>query len=300
MRVLHLSDTHLGVDRWYRGAPPGWRRGDDHLTAMRTALEPAFAGRVDLVLHTGDVFDRSKPPPAAVFAGFSLLCEVARRVPTVVMPGNHDRLGLASHFRAAPSGLIVVDQPTTLHVAGLRIVAIPYQHDPEHWAAAATQLYDRDTHLVLAHQAFEGSSVPGFTFYPGPGRDTVAARQLPPFAGTILNGHIHTQQDLALAGWRIIHGGSTERTSFFERNEPKGSLVLDLGGTRAQVERLDAQPRAMVQVNNPTDLAKIKPETLVSLGKAMRNDEVEHEALARGGWVAPWTRPTQQASLFHR
>ena len=55
MRILHLSDTHLGLAGRVRGAPPGYQRADDHLAALRAALAPALAGQIDLVLHTGDL-----------------------------------------------------------------------------------------------------------------------------------------------------------------------------------------------------------------------------------------------------
>ena len=62
MRILHVTDTHLGYEAWFRGAPPGWSRADDHLEAFRLALRPAFQEEVDLVVHSGDLFNRSTPP----------------------------------------------------------------------------------------------------------------------------------------------------------------------------------------------------------------------------------------------
>ena len=93
MRILQLSDTHLGVrSRPPIGAPPGWSRADDHRLAFDRAL--ALAVDVDLVVHTGDLFDRSRPPRKAAEEAIAALAAVARRVPVIVLRGNHDRRGL--------------------------------------------------------------------------------------------------------------------------------------------------------------------------------------------------------------
>ncbi len=41
MRILHLTDTHLGA--WWRvhGAPPGWSRAGDHQLGLQRALGAA-------------------------------------------------------------------------------------------------------------------------------------------------------------------------------------------------------------------------------------------------------------------
>lgn len=114
MRVLHVSDTHLGAAGWARGAPPGWSRADDHLAAFRRALcTPA-----DLIVHTGDVFDRSRPPARAVREAVDLLVETARRVPVVLLAGNHDRRGLRPSLPTAAAGLLRVHDRADLDQVG--------------------------------------------------------------------------------------------------------------------------------------------------------------------------------------
>ncbi len=104
MRLLHLTDTHLGLVRpVHRPVDPGIRSDLlqlDAERAFREALAPALQGEVDAVVHTGDLFDRSQPPRRAVLAAAEWLGQVARRVPVVVMAGNHDRRGLARYLAA--------------------------------------------------------------------------------------------------------------------------------------------------------------------------------------------------------
>ena len=296
MRVLHLSDTHLGVERWFRGAPAGWRRADDHLDAMRRALAPAFAGEVDVVLHTGDVFDRSRPHPRVIATALALFAEVGRLVPVLLMPGNHDRHGLSWHFASLPPGLTIVDKPCALKLAGLRLAAVPFVRDPTAWASAAGACCAAGVDLLLSHQCFDGSVVPGFVFRYGQQPDTVGHQHVPPGVGVVLNGHIHTPQELQLGDTRVIHVGSTERTSFIERTEPKGALVWHADG--GHVRRVDTAPRPMLVVRGAADLGAVEPGALVALSREARSPELEAEVAARGGWVASWPKPSAQMPLF--
>ena len=65
-RVLLVADTHLGFDLPFRPKIQRRRRGHDFLANLERALQPALQGAVDLVVHGGDLFYRSKVPAALV------------------------------------------------------------------------------------------------------------------------------------------------------------------------------------------------------------------------------------------
>ena len=103
---------------------------------------------------------------------------------------------------------------------------------------------DADLRLLCLHQTVEGAQVgpADFTFRRGP--DVIAGRSIPPGFAAVLAGHIHRHQvlDHDLDGVPfaapVFYPGALERTSFAERAEPKGYLVLDAvpgaeGGTVA-------------------------------------------------------------------
>ncbi len=84
MRLLHTSDWHLGAKLGRHDRAP------DHLEAIRGLLEIAESARPDLILHTGDLFDASRPPYEALQLGVRALGRLAKAAPTVVIAGNHD------------------------------------------------------------------------------------------------------------------------------------------------------------------------------------------------------------------
>src|SRR5881275_1876466 len=77
VRILFLADTHLGFDLPVRPRIERRRRGHDFLANYTTALRPALAGEVDLVVHGGDVFNRSRPVPSRPIRRSSR-CRVSR------------------------------------------------------------------------------------------------------------------------------------------------------------------------------------------------------------------------------
>ena len=84
MRLLHTSDWHLGAKLGRHDRAP------DHLEALKGLLEVAESARPDLILHTGDLFDASRPPYEALQLGVRALGRLAKVAPTVVIAGNHD------------------------------------------------------------------------------------------------------------------------------------------------------------------------------------------------------------------
>lgn len=84
MKLLHTSDWHLGARLGRHD------RGPDHQEAIRGLLKVAESARPDLILHTGDLFDASRPPYEALQLGVHALGRLSAIAPTLVLSGNHD------------------------------------------------------------------------------------------------------------------------------------------------------------------------------------------------------------------
>ncbi len=118
MKLLHTSDWHLGAKLGRHDRTP------DHLEALRGLLEVAEREAPDLILHTGDLFDSSRPPHETLRLGVSALGRLARIAPTVVIAGNHDSptlLHVIDDLAAAadPRRLWLVTTPEVLSFPGL-------------------------------------------------------------------------------------------------------------------------------------------------------------------------------------
>jgi DNA repair protein SbcD/Mre11 len=94
LRVVHLSDLHLGFRQYQRVTSLGanQREADVALTLTRT-MERVIALRPDLVVVAGDVFHAVRPTNPAIlhaFHQFNRLVGELENVPVVVVAGNHD------------------------------------------------------------------------------------------------------------------------------------------------------------------------------------------------------------------
>lgn len=106
MRILHTSDWHVGK-RLERHD-----RMDEHRAVIDEVVAIADSEDVDLVLHSGDLFDRPTPPVEALRLALDGLVRLARNGgrPVVVVAGNHDSPDLfetLSRF-LAPFGVYLV------------------------------------------------------------------------------------------------------------------------------------------------------------------------------------------------
>src|SRR6185503_4960245 len=100
-RILLLADSHLGFDLPVRPRVERRRRGHDFLANYARALAPALAGEVDVVVHAGDVFDRSSVVSTLAWQAFEPLRRIADAgIPVLIVPGNHERSRLP-HLRFA-------------------------------------------------------------------------------------------------------------------------------------------------------------------------------------------------------
>jgi exonuclease SbcD len=267
VRILFLADSHLGLDLPVRPRVGRRRRGFDFLSNYSTALAPALSGEADLVVHGGDVFNRSAPHASVARRAYEPLRRVADLgIPVFIVPGNHERSRLPHLRLLSHRNVHVFDVPRTfaVDVGGTRVAlsGFPYARDDVRSRFATLvertewRAHDADRRLLCIHHCVEGATVgpADFTFTSAP--DVIRAREIPSEFSAVLSGHIHRHQVLTtdLGGRRlaapVLYPGSIERTSFAEIGEPKGFMQLQLGsGLQWEFLRLPARPMERHEVD---------------------------------------------------
>ncbi len=247
MRVLFLADTHLGFDDPLRPRVERRRRGPEFYDNFRRALEPARKGDVDLVIHGGDIFFRSKVRPDVVQKALDIIAEVTDRgVPFVLVPGNHERSATPLPLLWDLENLHVFRKPGTFIFEAkgerLAISGFPCQRNgirqafPRLLAETGWDRHEAGIRLLCMHQSVEGATVGPHNYTFRRGDDIIPGRMIPEGFAAVLSGHIHRQQTLTHDLQErplpapVIYPGSTERTAFAEKDETKGYILLDLAG----------------------------------------------------------------------
>lgn len=138
MRMLHTSDWHLGRSFHRESLLTAQGAFVDHL------IETVRSERVDVVVVSGDVYDRALPSVDAVdLCNQALRRLAAERVRTVVISGNHDsarRLGFGAdlidaagvHLRTDPGRVgepVVIDEVAFYGIPYLEpeLVRVPWE-----------------------------------------------------------------------------------------------------------------------------------------------------------------------------
>lgn len=246
IRILFLADSHLGFDLPSRPRIERRRRGHDFLANYATALAPAFADEVDLVVHGGDVFDRSHVVPTTAYQAFEPLRRIADRgVPVFIVPGNHERSRLPHLRFASHPRFHIFDRPRTfvINVRGTRVALSGFPYERDNVRAQFTELLERaewkcepaEYRVLCLHHCVEGATVGPSNFKFTVASDVIRVRDVPGEFAVVLSGHIHRHQVITndLRGrpidTPILYPGSIERTSLAEIDEMKGFMLLNLG-----------------------------------------------------------------------
>lgn len=244
IRVLFLADTHLGYDLPIRPRIERRRRGPEFFANFKRALQPALDGRVDCVVHGGDLLFRSKVPARLVDKAFEPLRQVADRgVPVYLVPGNHERSSIPHSHLAQHAHIHIFEKPRTFRLqnanCSLALAGIPFvrqavrQKFSDLIERTGYRTVDADVYLLCIHQAADGATVgpAGYKFRYA--SDVIDPTRIPGQFCAVLSGHIHRFQVLTrdlkgrLLRVPVFYAGSTERTSFAEKAEGKGYLILE-------------------------------------------------------------------------
>ncbi len=247
MRLLFLADTHLGFDYPFRPRIDRRRRGEDFFANFDRILEPALKGEVDAVVHGGDLFYRSKVPARLVDMVFDPLRKVADKgMDVFIVPGNHERSRIPFRILSLHPHIHIFDVPRTYVFKrrgfSLGLAGFPYWRDNirARFPRVCTETGweekqdECDGMLLCVHHCFEGATVgPGnYTFRYND--DVIRVGDVPEGFLAVLSGHIHRFQvltrDLQARSIKtpILYPGSIERTSFAEKDEPKGYLKVEI------------------------------------------------------------------------
>ncbi len=246
MRIAHLADNHIGYPQF------GLEERDaDFARAFEKAVDEILARDVDLVLHSGDLFE--KPSPRIAHLDF--IYSQARRlkdagIPMFCILGNHDRPRVFAHH-SAQSFLAKLGVVHLLSPAGQAdftvwndtfIAGISYnspestENAADFWEQAFAELEEHarlyPIRLMMLHQGIAGLMPPIMP-------SELSLESLPKNFHYIALGHIHFPALQPFGGGFIAYPGSTEPWRWEElRNKDFGFYIVEVEENKVNVERV--------------------------------------------------------------
>ena len=312
-KFLHIADIHLGISRYRRFSKADRTR--DFFNAWDDCINKyALEENVDFVLIAGDFFDARRVEPQGMdHAMFSLMKLKERRIPVIVIEGNHDQRESAVQFSWLRSlskwGFIKLLEPLNDDEGNLNLKA----WDDVFNKGSYVDLKTADTSFRIFGTTWYGATV---------------ARQLPSLVDEIgkirdaghfnimmlhtdvegqLNRHIpglpvakinelksvvnylalgHTHKNFEIDGW-VYNPGSLEACSIDEYDNIRGAYLVEVkdGKHEAKLMR-DYCQRPFVRVKFEVN-GKAEPEELrQALWDQLRNKVAPHN-LEDDSTIAP-------------
>ncbi|AEM39408.1 metallophosphoesterase [Pyrolobus fumarii 1A] len=251
--VAHLADTHLGYRQYSI-----YERELDIYEAFSEAISKIIEERVDIVVHAGDFFDTSKPPPQAIRVAIRELRRLREAgIPIVAVLGDHDipkrrgehplsvleEVGLVKVLGVSNDAMISlrVRNGSEVLVAGL----------PHHRKTAVDKLRLRLASLanpdfngpkiLVLHQGLEGYS-------PEP---EIAVDELPRGYSYYALGHIHRPSTLRVGETIGAYPGSLDALRLDEAEYEHGFVIAEVDSRSAytyqvKLDNLRPQPLYLI------------------------------------------------------
>lgn len=246
MRLVHLSDTHLGFRQLHHVNASGRNvREQDVYDVFDQAITVAIELQPAVVIHSGDLFDSYHPASAALrvaLDGFARLRDAG--IPLVLIAGNHStpRVAAAEHVFAVLERFggvhVVYDQPRIVWIGELAVHAIPHDNDSEQLLAAlraARPVEDAGFNVAVAHI---GVDVLGHVVGAEAGAVSVSGEMLEEAAADfdyVALGHLHK---FAPVRGNAAYAGSLERLSWADDAKVKGIVEVDLAAGQGSPDYL--------------------------------------------------------------
>jgi DNA repair exonuclease SbcCD nuclease subunit len=260
MRILHVSDTHLGFSEYSRIDPESGinQREKDFYDAWWHVIDGILAEKPDLVVHAGDLFHTPRPSNRAIAVAMEGIQRVSEAgIPWVLISGNHstprirttgsifESITLFPNVFAAYQGVY-----ERFRVGDCDVHCIPHCALSEDLEAAiqSIRFEGASCNLLVAHGAWQK----GGSYTMGEFNEQILIDPelvLGIRFDYIALGHYHRQIDLHD---HASYSGSTERTSFNEAGYTSGYLLVDLESGEREYRQIPSRP--MVKLG-PVDCA---------------------------------------------
>jgi len=260
VKIIFFSDTHLGAAHTARPGRRKNHRSEDFTRCFETVIDHAVSSKADLLIHGGDMFNRSKPPADVVYRGYEKILQAADKLPVLMLAGNHERARLPPYLFLQHHNIHIFDEPKTFQFSfrgkSFSFGGFPHQKKIRSSFKGLIErsgIFDQpaDYRYLCIHQSVEGARVGpnGYTFRQGD--DVISASHIPDGLTAVLSGHIHRQQILDTVT-PVVYCGSTERTSFAEADETK--CFCELTPTEDRIEFIPLPATPMISLSIPDEL----------------------------------------------
>ena len=250
MKFAHLADTHLGYRQFGL-----YEREKDFYEVFEKITDKIIEEKVDFVIHSGDLFDNSRPSPLALLTFQKCLIKLKNaNIPVYAIAGNHDSVlrkgAIPPQVLFKKFGLKVISPINTNYMyEDVFIAGLPYYSSSQYknlknkLSDLSKKAANHEKSILVLHQGIDkyfnlqyeleiGDVPDNFTYY--------------------AMGHLHNFINDDFGEGKLVYPGSSEvwKTSELEdyRKNRKGFVIVDLDGKKPSIDRIKIDiPREFIE-----------------------------------------------------
>ncbi len=284
MRLIHISDTHLGFFAYSRSDPDLGinQREADFYRVFAQAVDKIIALKPDVVVHAGDLFDGVRPQNRAIDVALKQLIRLSESGTEIVLiSGNHSTpkmMETGNIFRIFEhlDGIHPIHEPgaAEIVIGDATIHAIPHSITPPMKDVLSSVRPSRQTrhNVLVLHAGIEGSSRFRTDHI---NQQLIAPEHIPTEMDYVALGHYHEYAELRKG---MCYSGSTERLGFGEVGQRKGIVEVDLDRGATEFHELDV--RSMFDIE-PIDAENLMAMEVLGEVKSRLHESPLEGAIAR-------------------
>ena len=260
MKIVHVSDSHLGFSAYSKSDPELGinQREADFYSAFAQAVDKAIELSPDVVVHSGDLFDKAQPHNRAIAFALKQMIKLSESgIQTVVISGNHSTprlretgsiFGIFEHL----DGVHPVYEPgmTRVPVGDLTVHAVPHSVEPTMSSVVKDVEASSETkyNVLALHAGIEGSNIYRMEDL---NEQSVGMEAIPDGLDYVALGHFHRFSKIKEM---MYYSGSTERIGFGEAGQSKGIIEVDLDNGSVKFHELTIRDMIVPEAIDASDL----------------------------------------------
>ena len=244
-----MADTHLGYSQYGLS-----ERENDFFEVFNQAIDEVVNERPDFVIHSGDLFEYSRPPTRALLTAQNGILRLKNgKIPLYAIAGNHDivmrKNALPPQILYKDFGLKLISPKNSHYIQGdLFIGGAPYasRYNSKQLVERLQNIEKSSTgykkRVLVLHQGID-RYIPEYEIKIG---------DIPQTFNYCAFGHIHERIVDDFGVGKLAYPGSIEiwRSNEYEgyKKNGKGFYMVDVGGDQPEIEKIDLKlPREFIK-----------------------------------------------------
>ena len=281
MKVLHVSDTHIGYSAYHKIAENGINQREmDVYNAFEQFVDYALRTKPDLIIHAGDLFDGVRTSNRAISFALNQLLRISEAgIPFIVISGNHE----TPKLRETGSVFRIFDHLQHIYpvykgkleeieIGNALIHAIPHCHSNDELKKNIEMAQPKEGYIniLVLHAGIIG--IKEFSYTRGDfNEQIIPAGYLQPSFDYIALGHYHKATEVTKNAY---YAGSTEHFSFKEAGEKKGFYEIEID-SEVKINFIPLKVRQMVDLGEINCLNLMADEIEAEIIKKFEENDIE-------------------------